>query len=158
MHASFAFGRHGGPVLDEVAAETALSALHNPAEDGALMGHVLLSAEGAEPVAIRDDLQFLVPDLCLRAPAALAMRDRVELSMAALPKTYLLLREAGTVRILDAGTGTELGHYPEAALFEALRGCASRFTRYVGALARIASEWQPLHRMLEQELTGAGHR
>jgi hypothetical protein len=138
-----------GLVLDEAAAVAAL-ARGEPPTDPLLMGRVHLSDTGLD-LALHDDLQFLVPSLCIRAPRRLAAQGEAKVAMASWPQHYLLRRDGETVRVLEGGK-TEVARLSYQELTEALAGCAHRFTTYVGGVATLQPSWRPLHALLQREL------
>jgi hypothetical protein len=126
---------------DEAAAWATLADHRSPEDEGGtLPGRLQLAAEGQAPVAISDDLEFLVPNLCLRAPAAVATEGRTVVRMASNPRQIILTREGDRVRLVDAA-GTDLGAFPQDALDAALHACAVRFAEFVAALAEQFPDW-----------------
>ena len=120
-------------------------------EDGVLMGRITLSDGGEPALLLDDDLQFLVPSLCLRAMQSLARDGRAELTMASWPGSNTLIRDGEVVQVQDSD-GAELARFPYGPLATALHDCAGRFTAWVGHIALDAPEWQPLHALLEREV------
>ena len=156
MKAVFVIGNGPEASLDEAAALAAVAAKQPPdTDDGGLVGCIVISADGQPALAVRDDLEFLVGNLCLAAPATLASQGRVVVPMANRPTTITLLVNGDEVQVLDEA-GAVLGRYPQHALAAALRGCAERFTAYVGALAALDGAWTPLHKLLQARLATAG--
>lgn len=145
----FSFGGNPRNLVDEAAA--APETLLPVTDEWVMSGAVTLAEEGAPPVVLTDDLEFLVPNLCLRAPAALASADTVSLGMASRPVRIVLTRDGAVIRVLD-GDGTELGRFPESTLMTALHDCAERFTEFVDRMAVLDTSLGPLHEMLEREL------
>lgn len=147
--ARFSFGSNPATSVDEAAASP--EALLPATDEWDMTGAVTLTNDGATPVILTDDLEFLVPNLCLRAPAVLASADTVSFGMASRPVRIVLVREGAAMSVRD-GDGAELGRFPDAALMAALQGCAKRFTDFVGRMAALDRELAPLHAMLEREL------
>jgi hypothetical protein len=154
MQAAFVIGTRPEASLDEAAAQAAVAANQLPDSEYGLRGRIVLGAPGKTPVELADDLEFLVPNLCLKVPALLAAQGQATLTMASWPGSFQLLRDGEDVKLLDAG-GAELGRFPQAALKAALRDCATRFTGYVGALAAQDADWAPLHRSLSERLAAS---
>jgi hypothetical protein len=151
MNADFLIGTQPDALLDEPAARAAVAEGQLPDADPILMGRIVLQHEGQPAVTLRDDLQFLVPALCLKAPATLKAQGRVEVAMASRPARVELLLEGEEVRVIDPAAG-ELAHYPRAALWAALQGCATRFADYAGLLAQQDARWSPLHQSLRAQV------
>ena len=143
MHAAFVLGSNPATARDE----TALSADPVTAD---LMGQIVLTDDNAAPVTLADDLEFLIPNLCLRAPVTLAAEGSALVTMASWPGSVTLVRDGEAIRLLDQDE-TELGRFPAAALTAALRACAGRFRDYIGALAEADPEWHAFHAMLTGE-------
>lgn len=155
MHAAFAIADPPGSLLDEDAALAAARAHRPLGEESVLAGQVTLTEGGVPPLRMDDDLQFLIPNLCLRATAALAAGDVATVQMASWPQHYALRRDGDALRVLEGDDEAEVGRFPYGAALKTLRGCAERFTAFVGELAASQPEWQPLHALLRRELAGA---
>ena len=148
MQATFAFGSD----MDEAAALAAVADHRSPEDEGGTLdGSITLSSEGRAPVVLRDDLEFLVPSLCLVAPATLAAEGRVTVPMASAPRSVVLIRDGDAIRLQDR-EGAELGQFPAADLLAALHACAVRFTAFIGALADQFPDWRKLHESLLHHL------
>jgi hypothetical protein len=135
---------------DEAGAGAALSAGEVPGSEGVLMGRLRVE-EGGATIDFEDDLQFLVPKLCLRVPRRLEDGDSVQVRMASWPKSYTLTREGAMVCILDDEQG-EMAKLEFTSFSTALHDCATRFCDYIGHLAELDPEWLPLHELLLKEL------
>lgn len=143
MQVSFALGSDPDEqtTLDHLAAHAAA------ADDGLLEGRLILEDGGATPVVLEDDLQFLVPGLCLDMPPRLAADGTATVRMASMPVQTIFQRDGNSVRLTD-GDGVALGRFPHDALVEALHDCAGRFTAFIGELAALQPAWAKLHMFL----------
>jgi hypothetical protein len=119
------------------------------AEIAMLMGRITL-VDGPEQVTLEDDLQFLVPALCLRAPRALSQGGTAEVRLASQPVRYRLDLEGETV-VFSEGEQA-VARFPRGPLTEALRGCATTFAAFASDFAASEPEWAPLKTFMEREM------
>ena len=142
-----------GTAANEAASWAALEGPFVPDEFGVMEGRLTLSDDGVLDVEIEDDLQFLVPNLCLRMPPRLAAEGSATVRTASMGLCVTLRRDGETVLLTD--DGAELGRFPYDGLTRALRECAERFAEYVGALAVRAPEWGALESVLRSSMDGS---
>lgn len=92
-----------------------------------LGGEVEITDEGREPLVIADDLEQLVPRLCLQALAALEAGEAVTVPLFIGPSS-VTLEPAGDQLVVVAPSGKRES-YPLAAALAELEACGARFSR-----------------------------
>ncbi|MFY7855648.1 MAG: hypothetical protein ACOVQT_05870 [Rubrivivax sp.] len=108
------------------ATRTALEAL------AYLGGELALSADGQSTVVLSDDLEQLVPRLCLRGIPALEQGQPVTVPLFTDPSTVTFTPEAESVHVDYADTPRLT--VPRAALAEALERCGANYAALVDAV------------------------
>jgi hypothetical protein len=97
-----------------------------------LGGELALSIEGQPPLVLRDDLEQLVPRLCLRAIPALEAAQPVTVPLFTDPSELVLTPEAEAVHADFADTPRRT--FPRTALVDGLERCGAHYAALVEAV------------------------
>lgn len=97
-----------------------------------LGGELTLSVEGQPPLVLRDDLEQLVPRLCLRGIPALEQGQPVTVPLFTDPSAVTFTPEAESVHV-DYADLPRLT-LPRAALVDALERCGANYAALVDAV------------------------
>ncbi len=150
MQVRFELGLFREPPQSEAEALLAVALGRPPGDGEYLPGRVRLEHSGQGEVAIDDDLQMLIVNLCARMPRMLADAGRAEVNLASYYQPYEFVDEAGTVRVLTEGA--EVARYPRDELTAALRDCGRRFADFLDELSKLQPRWTGMRDVLREEL------
>lgn len=139
---------------DEAASVAAAQAGQAPEEESYVFGQVVLEHQGQPELAWYDDLSFLVPRLCVAAPAALEREGTAQARLIDWPNTIYLAAEGDAVHL--TGDNGEDASYPRTELLAALRACATRFADFLAVLAVHNPAFQARERDLRAALEAGG--
>lgn len=114
-----------------------------------VFGTVVLEQPGQDPLSIYDDLPFLVLELCVRVPAALAESGEAQVRLIEWPNSFKLEAKGNVVHV--TGERGESASFPEAELLPALRDCGRRFAGFLESVAQAAPQFEERAQLLRGE-------